>query len=162
MCQGHEVLGLVGGVAEHDTLVTGTDVQVGLADVDTTGNVRRLLVDPDKDLAVVAVQALRLDRREVVLVRVEADLPDLCTDDGLVVDVAGGRDLTEDHDHVVLRGGLAGDLGVRVGRQTRIEDGIGDLVSELVGVSLVDRLGREEEVTFFGGDFGCHGSRIVR
>ena len=49
------------------------------------------------------------------------------------------------HDHVVLGGGLAGDLGEGVGLEAGVEDGIGDLIRKLVGVALVDGLGREEE-----------------
>ena len=141
----HARLGLVRGVAEHDALVARADVEVRLADVHAAGNVGRLLVDADEHLARVAREALRVDRREVVLERVEADLLDLVADDLVVVELRARGDLTEDHHHVVLGGGLARDLRVRVGGEARVEDGIRDLVGELVGVALVHGLRGEHE-----------------
>lgn len=40
------------------------------------------------------------------------------------------------HDHTGLGSGLTGDLGVGVLSQTSIEDGVRDLVTDLVGVTL--------------------------
>ena len=54
-----------------------------------------------------------------------------------------GRDLSEDHHHVGLGGRLARHLGVGVLRQARVQDRIGHLVAELVGVPLL-RAGRGE------------------
>merc|ERR1719424_835496 len=62
-------------------------------------------------------------------------------------------DLTENHHHVVLGGRLAGNLRVRVGSQACVKDGIRDLVSNLVGVALVDRLRGEHEDALLGGHF---------
>mmetsp|Transcript_18826 Transcript_18826/g.56867 ORF Transcript_18826/g.56867 Transcript_18826/m.56867 type:complete len:327 (+) Transcript_18826:548-1528(+) len=62
MGQRHCALGLVRSVAEHDALVTRTDVEVGLADVHATSDVGRLLVDADEHLARVARKALGVDR----------------------------------------------------------------------------------------------------
>jgi hypothetical protein len=124
--EGHHLRGLVGSVAEpesqrqhgsirsqsrfnlgdwdhsHDTLVTGTDV-LERAVVETLGDVGRLLLNGDEDIAGLVVEAL--------LGRVVADLLDRVTDDLLVVDDGLGRDLAEDHDHTGLGGGLTGDLG---------------------------------------------------
>ena len=154
MGEGHGGVGLVGGVAEHDALVAGADIELVLANVDAAGNVGGLLVDADEDLAVVAGEALGLHGGKVVLEGVEADLADLVADDLLVIEVGGGGDLAEDHDHVVLGGGLAGDLGERVGLEARIEDGVRHLVGKLVGVAFIDRLRGEKEVALFA-DHGC-------
>merc|ERR1719245_408030 len=43
--EGHAIFGFIRGIAEHDALVTGTDVQVLFPDVDAACNVRALLVD---------------------------------------------------------------------------------------------------------------------
>lgn len=94
--EGHGRVGLVGGVAEHDTLITGTNIEVGLANVDAAGNVGGLLVDADKDLAGVAGETLGLDGAQIILEGVEANLADLSTDDLLVIEVGGGGDLTKD------------------------------------------------------------------
>ena len=94
--EGHGRIGLVGGVAEHDALITGTDIEVGLANVDAAGNVGGLLVDANKDLAGVAGETLGLDGAQIVLEGIEANLADLITDDLLVIEVGGGGDLAED------------------------------------------------------------------
>ena len=151
--QRHAALGLVGGVPEHDPLVAGADVHVVLPDVNATGDVGGLLVDADEDLARVVIEPLRLHGRQVVDEGAESDLADLIAHDLLVIEVRGRGDLAEDHDHVVLRGGLARDLGHRIGLEARVEDGIGDLIAELVGVALIDGLGGEEEGANF--DHGC-------
>ena len=81
--------------------------------------------------------------------------------DGFVIDFSGGGDFSKDHNHVVLGGGFAGDLGERIGLQAGIEDGIGNLIGELVGVTLVDGFRREKEVSLFGGDLSCHFDVVV-
>lgn len=118
--QGHHLGRLVRGVAEHDTLVTGTDLLERTV-VETLRNVRGLLLDGNEDVARLVVETLV---RVVV-----ADLLDRVSDDRLVVDLGSGRDLTEDlesvracwekwssthHDHTGLGGRLTGDLGERV------------------------------------------------
>ena len=85
--QGHHLGRLVRGVAEHDTLVTGTDLLKRTV-VETLRNVRGLLLNGNKDVTGLVVETLV---RVVV-----ADLLDGVSDDGLVVDLGVGRDLTED------------------------------------------------------------------
>ena len=125
--------------------------------VEALGNVGRLLLDGDEDVAGLVVKALV---RVVV-----TDALDRVTDDALVVDVSLGRDLAKDHDlktgvvggqragslphsrrtrgthETSLGGSLASDLGPRVLGEAGVEDGITDLVGNLVGVTLADRLG---------------------
>jgi hypothetical protein len=113
--------------------------------VNPTGDIGRLLVDANKDLAVVAGETLGLNGREIVNEGAESDLTNLIADNLFVVKVGGGGDLPEDHNHVVFGGSLAGDLGQGVRSKAGIEDGIGDLIAELVWVPFVDGLGREEE-----------------
>mmetsp|Transcript_2880 Transcript_2880/g.9377 ORF Transcript_2880/g.9377 Transcript_2880/m.9377 type:complete len:508 (+) Transcript_2880:268-1791(+) len=132
-------LGLVGGVAEHDALVAGADLFELLRahPVDALADLRGLVVELDEDAAVVAVEADSLGR--------EPDVVAHLADDGFVVNLGLGRDLAEDHHHAGFRRRLASHLGVGVLREARVEDAIGDLVRELVGVTLVDGLGGEEE-----------------
>lgn len=56
--------------------------------VETLGDIGRLLLDSDQDVAGLVVEAL--------VGRVVPDLLDGVTDDGLEVDVGTGRDFTED------------------------------------------------------------------
>jgi hypothetical protein len=127
--------GLVGGVSEHDTLVTGTKLLESLLVVKTLSNIGALLLNGNEDVASLVVEAL--------LGRVVANVLDGVTDDLLVVDLGLGGDLAEDHDHAGLGGSLASDLGERVLLEAGIEDGVGDLVSDLVGVALANGLGSE-------------------
>jgi hypothetical protein len=57
-----------------------------------------------------------------------------------------GGDFTKDHDHTGFGGSLTSNLGERVLSQAGIEDGIGDLISDLVWVTLTDRLGLVKSV----------------
>lgn len=113
----------VGGITEHDTLVTCT-VVLQVTVVQTLGDIGRLLLNSNQDVTGLVVETLL---RVVV-----TDLFDGVSDNGLEVDSGLGGDFTEDHDHTGLGGGLTGDLGVGVLGQTSVEDGIRDLVTDLV------------------------------
>lgn len=89
--QWQELRGLVGGIAKHDTLVTGTELLESLLIVKTLGNIGGLLLNSDQDIAGLVVEALR---RVIV-----TDILDGGTDDLLVVELGLGSDFTEDHDH---------------------------------------------------------------
>jgi hypothetical protein len=130
-----ELGGLVGGITEHDTLVTSTELLESLIVVETLSDIRGLLLNGDEKVAGLVVKALV---RVIV-----ADVLDGITDGLLVVNLGAGGDLAKDHDHAGLGGGLASNLGEGVLSQAGIEDGIGDLVGNLVGVALTDRLGLE-------------------
>lgn len=130
--QWEELWGLIGGITEHDTLVTGTELLKSLVVVQALSDIGGLLLDGDKDVAGLVVEALG-----GVIV---TDVLDGTTDDLLVVELGLGGDLAENHDHTSLGCGLASNLGERVLSQAGIEDGIGDLISDLVWVTLTDRL----------------------
>ena len=138
--QGHQVLGLPAGVAEHHALVPGAGVLLGLV-VHALGDVRGLGVQVHADAAGVRVKA----HTGLVV----ADVPDDPAGDGLVVRVGGGGDLAHDV-HVVGPGrDLAGHVGLRVLGQDGVQDGVGDLVADLVGMAAGDG---------FGCENGLHGS----
>lgn len=128
--QGQQFGGLVGGIAEHDTLVTSAELLKSLFVVETLGNVRRLLLNGDQHVAGLVVEAL--------VGAIVANFFDGATNDLLVVKLGLGGDLTKDHDHTGLGGSLASDLGERVlgkaGIEYRVTDLVGDL--EVISVSL--------------------------
>lgn len=151
VAEGVELGGLVGGIAEHDALVTSTEVLECLLVVETLGDIGGLLLNGNQQVKGLVVEALG----GVIVTNVL----DGGTDDLLVVEVGLGGDLAKDHDHAGLGGSLTGDLGQRVLGQAGIEDGIGDLISDLVGVTLTDGLGGEQEsalVVVAAGSVGRH------
>ena len=147
----HELGGLARRVAEHHPLVARAEQvdRVGVAVlrlvrlVDSLRDVGRLLVDRDDDAAGLEVEA-------VLRARV-ADLGDALAHDRTDVDVRVGRDLTRHHHEAGRDQRLARDTAVRVVGEDRVEDGVRDLVGDLVRMPLGDRLGREREGT------RCHG-----
>ena len=110
--QWHVLLGLIGSVAEHDTLVTGTEVLEGTV-VETLSDIGRLLLNGNENVAGLVIEALG-----GVIV---ANLLNGLTDDLLEVDGGLGCDFAKDHDHAGLGGGLTSDLGEWVLRQASIE-----------------------------------------
>ena len=141
--KGEKLGGLIGGIAEHDTLVTSAEVLEALVEMETLGDIWRLLLNGNEKIASLVVEALG----GVVI----ANALDGLTDDLLVVKLGLGGDLTEDHDHTSLGGGLAGDLGEGILSQAGIEDGIRNLISDLVGVALTNGLGLSKAVSIRRG-----------
>ena len=145
--QRHQLRGLVARVAEHQALVAGADAveRVVVArvvlhlegGVDALGDVRRLLVERDDHAARLGVEA-------VLRARV-ADRRDPLAHEPRDVDVGRGRDLARDDDEAGRDERLARDAPHRVVGEHRVENGVGDLVGHLVGVTFGDRFGREGE-----------------
>jgi hypothetical protein len=108
----HKIRGLIGSIAKHDALVTRAMI-LERAMVKALGNIGRLLLDSNEDVASLVVEALG---RVVV-----ANVLDGITDNFLVVELGLGRDLAKDHDHARLGCRLAGDLGRRVLFKASIE-----------------------------------------
>ena len=126
--QRKELGSLVGGISEHDTLVTSTELLESLLVVETLSNVGRLLLNSNEDVACLVVEAL--------LRGVVTDVLDGTTNDLLVVEVGLGGNLTEDHDHTGLGCGLASDLGEGVLLEAGIEDGVRDLIAGIQSASV--------------------------
>lgn len=131
--EGEELGGLVGGITEHDTLITSTEVLEAVIQVKTLSDIGGLLLDGDEEVQGLVVEALG-----GVIV---ADVLDGLADNLLVVELGLGGDLAEDHDHAGLGGSLASDLGEGVLGQAGIEDRVRNLIGDLVGVTLTDGLG---------------------
>ena len=139
--QGHKLRRLVAGIAEHHPLVSGAVFRFGVriallllkALVHAHGNVWRLLVDGSHHGAGVAVHAV-----------FGAVVPDILQNDpGDFGDihVAARADLAH-HENEAGRGcALAGNMPVRVFPEDLVKDRVGDLVADLIGVSLRDGFG---------------------
>jgi len=142
--RGHQLRRFVRRVAEHHPLVAGADLVVVVAGalaallvraVDTLGDVRGLPVQRRQDAHGVAVVA------EVA--GVVANPADRGAGDVGVVDVGVGGDLAGDDDEAGGQQRLHRDPRGRVLGQRRVQDGIGDLVGDLVRMSFGHRLGGE-------------------
>ncbi len=132
----HQHVGLVGRVAEHQALVAGALLALVLA-VHALGDVGGLLADDVEHAAARAVEAH--------VGGVVADVEHGLAHQRFHVDPGAGGDLAGHDHHTGLDQRLAGDAPARVGRQDRIEHGIGDLVGDLVRVAFGNRFGGERE-----------------
>ena len=120
--RGRHVVGiLVGGIAEHHALVAGA------AGVHAHGDVARLLVDAGDDRAGVGVETV-----EGVVV---ADGGDHAAHQRLEIDISFGGDFAGNDDQAGGRERLAGHPAVRIFLDAGIEDGVGNLVGNLVRVT---------------------------
>ena len=131
--QRHIVFGLVGGIAEHHTLVAGSLIHRVLA-LHAAVDVRTLFVDGTEHAAGVAL--------EHVFALGVADAVDDLTGDALEVNVCFGLDFARHHDLSGGDEGFARHFRAGVEGEKLVEDGITDLVCHFVGVS-------------FGHGFGC-------
>jgi len=77
---------------------------------------------------------------ETFLGIIVANILDRISDNFLVIELSLGSNLTKDHNHTSLGGGLASNLGKRILPQAGVEDGIRDLISDLIWVALSYRL----------------------
>ncbi|EON23632.1 hypothetical protein CF8_2290 [Nocardioides sp. CF8] len=152
--QRHQLGGVVAGVAEHQALVAGTalvEVVLGRADarlvalVDAGGDVGRLGADGDLDATGGAVEAL--------VGGVVADLEDLLADQVGDRGVGVGAHLARHDDEAGGQEGLDRDAQVflvGVVLHQVVQDGVADLVSDLVRVTLGHRLRGEEASSHSG------------
>jgi hypothetical protein len=125
----HELGRFVGRVTEHDALITGT------ARIDSHGDVARLFADELSDANAVGVECFgRVD---------VADFADRSARDRLVVDVCARRDLAGQDNLPALTQHFTGDAAVRITGEMRVENRVGDVIANLVGMSLADRFRRE-------------------
>lgn len=104
--QGKELRSLVGGISKHDTLVTSAELLECLVEVETLGNILRLLLNGDQNVTGFVIETL--------VGIIISDFLHSTTDDLLVVKLGAGGDFTKDHDHTSLGGSLTTDLGERV------------------------------------------------
>jgi hypothetical protein len=136
--EGHQLGSLIRSITEHVTLITSTDILgISLIDVDTLGNIRGLFLKSNHYIARTVIDTL--------LLGIITDLLKSITDDLFIVDLRLGGNFTENHHHTSLGAGLASDLREGILLQTRIENSIGNLIANLVWVTLIDRFGGEKE-----------------
>ena len=142
--QRHELSGVVAGVTEHQTLVAGALLVLGVratgavleGGVHALRDVGALLADGDLDATGCAVEPLGG--------AVVADPQDGLADNLGDFDIRLGRDLTSDVDEAGGHHRLHSDTTARVLLEHGVQDRVRDLVTDLVGVTFGDRFGREK------------------
>ena len=122
----HQLAGLVAGITEHDTLVTGTLLLLLLAGYALV-DVGRLLVDGRENATRVAV--------ELVLALRVADLLNHATRYALHIDIGLRAHLTGHHDQTRGAEGLTSHLRGGIVAQKFVKNSIGNLIRNLIGMS---------------------------
>ena len=127
----HLLLSFVGGVSEHESLITSADVFVGAVLVDALRDVGRLLLETVLDSACEVVQTFfvrvvsdSLEKNKNYDFFLENFYLDSITDDFLVVDIGIRVDLAADHNVTCFGESLARDLGARILLEMGIKDGV--------------------------------------
>ena len=127
--QRHQLRRFVAGVAEHQALIAGA------AGIHTHGDVGRLALDGIEDAAGLAVEA---DSGVGV-----ADVGDGLARELRNVDITGGRDFAGYDANAGGDQHFASHAAVRILFENSIENGIGNLVRNLIGVALGHGFRRE-------------------
>ena len=89
MCKWHILLGLIGGIADHQTLITRTDVFLSFINMNRLGNFVGLLIHGNHDGCSFAIHS-QIDIGV-------ANFLDCLSYDLLEVDICSGVDLSENH-----------------------------------------------------------------
>ena len=135
--QRHERLRLATCETEHEPLVAGALLLVQTGSLgDALCDVGALLIERDQDGTAPSVESLR---RIVV-----ADAGHRLAHDLGNVDIPVARDLAGDNGHAGRHHRLARNARVRIHGDHRVENGVGNLVGQLVRVAHRHGLGREE------------------
>ena len=114
----HVFIALIAGIAEHDALIACADHMISM--VDRMMDLAGLLVHPDHD-------------RVLFLV---TDLADHVFRDLRIIDMCLGVCLSIDQHEVVLDRGFHRHVGIRILTQRLIQDGVRDLIADLVRMTL--------------------------
>ena len=134
--RGHELFVFIGGIAEHHALIAGA------AGIYTHGDVGRLRMNRADDRASLGVKA-------VSGVGV-ADGSDHAAHDGGEIHISFGGDLASNEHYAGGGDGFAGDAAVGIFLQTGVEDGIRNLVGDLIGMAFGHRF-RCKQKMLLGG-----------
>ncbi len=138
--RGHEDVGFVASIAEHEALIAGALVQIdATAFIHPLGDVRRLFVEGLHHGAGGPV--------ETHLGGIVADAPHGLPRHVGIVHLRRGGDLPRQDDEARGDQGLRRHPSTRILGQDGIQDGIGDLVGDLVGMTFGDGFGGEQVVS---------------
>lgn len=123
---GHIVLRLVGGIAEHHSLIAGTLI-FGLLTLDAPVDVGTLLMDGREDTTALCVKL-------ILGLRI-ADMGDGAAGHRLQIDVSLGAHLAHDHHLTGSDKCLYCRVRILIIGQKLVKDGVTDLVGHLIGMT---------------------------
>ena len=101
------------------------------------GNIRALLPNVDQDFAIINIKAH--------IIKNKSNGAACVTDNLLIVYIGLGGNLSKDHNHVSLGACFTCNLAIRVLSEASIKHCIGDLVTQLVEMTLIYKLRSEYE-----------------
>lgn len=113
VAEGHEVLSLIRGVSDHQSLVSSTHLLFGLVEMHALGNIGRLLVNSHDDGGIFVIHA--------DIIGVITDLLDGLSRNLLKINLSIHRNLSENHANGVLDGTLACNFSVGILGEAGIE-----------------------------------------
>ena len=143
---GHILLRLIGGIAEHHTLISrsdGVDLFVGhgvllclQSPVYTHGDIRRLLVNGGNHAAGIAVKS--------VFCPVISDFPDGLPDNFLNIHISLCGDLSHHQHQTGGHSSLAGHAAHGILLHQSVQNRVGDGITDLIRMAFRHRLGRKQ------------------
>ena len=134
---------MIAGVAEHQALVAGADfLSLGRIFIYPLGDIRTLAADAQEHSAGIAA-----DAHGVVGI---SDVADTIANDFAIIDLRVTGDFAGNQGQPGGDQGFAGHAAVRILRQERVENAIGNLVGQLVGMPHANRFTSEQKFA------GCH------
>mmetsp|Transcript_115276 Transcript_115276/g.187824 ORF Transcript_115276/g.187824 Transcript_115276/m.187824 type:complete len:299 (+) Transcript_115276:352-1248(+) len=143
--QGHAIFSLITGIAKHDALIASANIHLVFANVNTTCNVRTLFVDSHNNLACLVAQALAVNAGQIINEGIKSDAKNNPSDNLLVVNLGLSSDLTHHSNHVILCCRLTRNLAFWILGQTSVQDSVRHLITELVWMTFIHRLRREQK-----------------
>ena len=142
--QRHQLRCFIARIAENHTLVARAGIKIVFHIaafclqrlINAHGNITGLLMDGIQHSAGITVKA--------VFCAVISDFTHGISDNGRNIDIALGRDFPHDHNHTGRCAGLAGNAAHGVLAEQAVQNGIGNLVADLIGMSFRDGFGCEK------------------
>merc|ERR1719253_767376 len=128
----HETFGFISGVSKHNSLVTGSNI-LNFHGIYGLGNIGRLLLNGNNNITGLVVKTFS----GIVV----SNVLNCVTDNLFVVYGSSSGDFSKDHYHTSFTASFASNTTGFVSSNTCVKNGIGNLVTELIGVTLVYRFG---------------------
>ncbi len=139
MSQRHILFCLIRSITNHESLVSSSDFLFVFVDMDWVGNLGRLLINCNDNGSHLMVHS------DVYVVITNFFNSLSCN--LFEIDFSSCTDLAEDHTDRILNGRLTSNFGIGILRKTSVQDGVGYIVTKLIGVTACDVFRGKEKVS---------------